>query len=1052
MTRTAHSRAAARDDPQSGPSRLPSSPGFFHVSLKKILAEPGRLAGVRKSRYINRQDRVVERDDVAADEPSLDEGRSVVRAARYIARSGKSQVDVVDDELGAHVLITRGLRAENGTELARRLDTAERKPDGSYRCYGGRLPRVGVHLIASFSRGIPPAAAGAILEDYARALSDRLKVPLEGQIHNDDHGQPDHAHLLLGTRVVEAGVIGRKVRALDAVSEKADGNATEVDGRLIGNTIEWIRSDWAARMQAAIGEHVDHRSFARRGLAVTPVTYVPRTELEYQHRRGSTAWRERRRRELAERVRAPERRGHAEGQAAGLPLTHTLTENAGIVADGRDATASQSAIQRRASATFEDPDAPTRHEYACDPKRTTPVRVGSDDVVPEPAQVAPALAARRLDKATVLERIGLLTQRHGPAVASPTVSVDGANPVAAFLHDLGLDLPAEIVTAALHRRRARQPKTTIGADGPERMSSSVTSPAHAKAPPREAPPMATTGSEKPLRTNAIEVEWALRLARILDHKRRLKRSRLEQLASRAGLTVAALEAHLRPIDGGERGPTSFDFMQRECPADLQRMWDGWAAEDNAARQARRGGGTDQPAQEPPPAHSDTSDAVIPDAGRPLAAAATAIGPSFPPAASRHGEASRPQVSIAPVLAREDRVRARPETATPITLPEAPPEGADALSDTAADARDRMVVDAFEADIERRAAKLGKGAVDGAQRDRGLALRLRVTGRSRTEVAAALAAKWTVTDEASKARVRTAVTHAFSDRTTRFIEQQAKWVARVNSLSSTVETRVYRTLRKQTLDALKQDLDAVWHNRALRADEARRRHAARLAVLHGMRWSTRRLKRCGLVVSILSNMVELAVVGPLLARAKAAASAEQDAIADAARSLSLALKRRRAEWCGFRPDDVHHRAPSAERLHAAAAQAEGRPGARDRGGPEPAGSRSDRVGRAAWFDDEERRLAAQAALILMVDGRWTPTSARHLARLSEWSEDDLHLHALRLCGELFGQSDPESVLADQARRLATSGVMAARRHGWGNLAAMMVRRNPQGRRRGTAEIT
>ena len=137
---------------------------------------------------------------------------------------------------------------------------------------------------------------------HASLISDELKLPLEGRIHYVN-ARPDHAHLLIGTRVVEQGVLGPKQRALDAVSQKRAGEGLAVDGRLVGATIEKLRADWASRMREASGDlAIDHRSYLRRGIPISPVDTVPRGEIEFQKRRGRADWRRNRRAELEVRA------------------------------------------------------------------------------------------------------------------------------------------------------------------------------------------------------------------------------------------------------------------------------------------------------------------------------------------------------------------------------------------------------------------------------------------------------------------------------------------------------------------------------------------------------------------------------------------------------------------------------------------------------------------------------------------------------------------------------------------------------------------------------
>ena len=322
---------AGRGDPQSGPPQAARVPGFFHYSLQWIHAEEGRIVGLSKSHYINRQ------EEYAADRPSAlsnDAQKSAdrgVAASLYINRYGNE----ANPELGHHLLITRGLPVSDGAGLARLLDAKERKKDRTYRQYGGRMPRVGCHGIISFQWGITDKAAIAALDAHARLISDTLQVPLEAQIHNVS-GRPDHAHILIGTRVVLDGKLGRKQRELDAVSEKHDGRGLTVDGRLLGSTVELLRSDWARRMREASGDtEVDHRSYARRKMAIYPVTHVPRSEIEYQRRRGRTDWRyerslERRDRAAVLQTEATDRsRGPAGTEAAG-PVRESRQHAPGI--------------------------------------------------------------------------------------------------------------------------------------------------------------------------------------------------------------------------------------------------------------------------------------------------------------------------------------------------------------------------------------------------------------------------------------------------------------------------------------------------------------------------------------------------------------------------------------------------------------------------------------------------------------------------------------------------------------------------------------------------
>ena len=257
-----------------------------------------KIIGLHKSNYINRELQFsVDRND-ADIKFELEREIGSVALSEYLNRGEEEQ----NPELGHHVLITRGLPIRTGAELARLLDAKERKKDRTYRRYGGQMPRVACHGILSFPWGITDQAAADALIGHASLISDELKLPLEGRVHYVN-ARPDHAHLLIGTRVVEQGVLGPKQRALDAVSQKRAGEGLAVDGRLVGATIEKLRADWASRMREASGDlAIDRRSYLRRGIPICPVDTVPRGEIEFQKRRGRADWRRNRRAELEVRA------------------------------------------------------------------------------------------------------------------------------------------------------------------------------------------------------------------------------------------------------------------------------------------------------------------------------------------------------------------------------------------------------------------------------------------------------------------------------------------------------------------------------------------------------------------------------------------------------------------------------------------------------------------------------------------------------------------------------------------------------------------------------
>ena len=148
---SASTLASAGGDPQSGPPISPRGlPGFFHYDLQWVLAEEGKIIGLHKSNYINRELQFsVGRNDTDI-RFGLEGEIGSVALSEYLNRGEEEQ----NPELGHHILITRGLPIRTGAELARLLDAKERKKDRTYRRYGGQMPRVACHGILSFPWGI----------------------------------------------------------------------------------------------------------------------------------------------------------------------------------------------------------------------------------------------------------------------------------------------------------------------------------------------------------------------------------------------------------------------------------------------------------------------------------------------------------------------------------------------------------------------------------------------------------------------------------------------------------------------------------------------------------------------------------------------------------------------------------------------------------------------------------------------------------------------------------------------------------------------------------
>jgi len=266
--------------------------------VRWIRAEEGCIVGLHMSHFVNREEEYAVSLAPTKLRGMPESGIGTEALSGYMNRDVEKQ----NPELGHHLLIPRGLPVTNGAELARLLDARERKKDRTYRRYGGQMPRVACHAIIIFQWGMTDQAAIDAMTEHAYLISDKLRVPLEAQIHYVKD-IPDHFHVLIGTRIVEDERLGRKQRQLDAVSEKHDGTGLSVGGKVLGATLEELRADWAERMRAASSDHtIDHRSYARRGVPVYPVTTVPRSEIEWQKRRGREDWRHERRRELRDRA------------------------------------------------------------------------------------------------------------------------------------------------------------------------------------------------------------------------------------------------------------------------------------------------------------------------------------------------------------------------------------------------------------------------------------------------------------------------------------------------------------------------------------------------------------------------------------------------------------------------------------------------------------------------------------------------------------------------------------------------------------------------------
>ncbi len=203
----------------------------------------------------------------------------------------------------------------NAETLWVRMDACERKADGSYRRYGGQMPRVASHIDAALPWGLSEAQARHIVEGFARWLTSTYGVGVQYGCHNQDEPY-DHAHFLMSTRSLDAERAGKKVREMNGIAmqhmDRAEGRAItheRDDGSVksVSSFMDGLRAEWARRIGEERGSTPDHRSFARRGLNIEPVPYVRRGTVEYDKRQARRAgeavpdWRRDRATRLAER-------------------------------------------------------------------------------------------------------------------------------------------------------------------------------------------------------------------------------------------------------------------------------------------------------------------------------------------------------------------------------------------------------------------------------------------------------------------------------------------------------------------------------------------------------------------------------------------------------------------------------------------------------------------------------------------------------------------------------------------------------------------------------
>ena len=565
--------------------------------------------------------------------------------------------------------------------------------------------------------------------------------------------------------------------------------------------------------------------------------------------------------------------------------------------------------------------------------------------------------------------------------------------------------------------------------------------------PRPTRPVASPTLRDHSRTHLLEqyllvrdipdLHHAIAIFSDLSHARRLSTSRVVHLAAAVNMDLQAFQA----VATGSAAATAQagDLL----PAHLMQLRQQWTQEDNEARRARRARATadlprpERPAEDNPIDKPTSNDAL----GRGLKPDAV------PETVNESARKPGPSV-VSDERSRNLDGRERepsPKSATvPSQAPLPPTTGERAAVEIGSaglscDVIDRALVSAFAADVKAEAQRQGKSP-SAAASTRGIAVRLRITGRSRAEVEVVLAsiavpAKTEIERDHIARAITKAIGNAFSEETTRKLRTRTKFAARVRAIEERTEAREYRRLRRKALDKLRRDLDAVWTERRMRADEAALRHARRLKLLNDLRWRTERVRRrrSGLVMTILSVLVEAGVLRPLIARQHALAAEERRAINDAAAHAASELKRLRQEWRsdiagqdGYdstRANNISARPPTSASL-GRVGNARAEPG----GLIHPPEQEQSVIARG--------QIIASLALVMAARGAWSHRHAGHLSRLIHVGTDELWSLACGICRQHHGHGQPKRLTPEQISTKWTTAWQGASQLRWHEVLALM----------------
>ncbi|SEP50633.1 Ti-type conjugative transfer relaxase TraA [Methylobacterium sp. ap11] len=223
-------------------------------------------------------------------------GRSAVAAAAYRAgeRLENLRDGLVHNYTGRIGIGPSGIVLPQGVEAAWATDRS-----ALWNAAEAAEKRVDARVAREFVVALPHELSGearlALTQAFAQELADRTGAAVDFAIHKP-HSRGDernhHAHLLMTTRVIEAGGLGAKTFLELANKQLMPRGLPTTQAQLVA-----IRQAWEGLANAHLAREgldltVDHRSHAERGLTLAPTQRVGVAATSVQ-RRGGTIERKR---------------------------------------------------------------------------------------------------------------------------------------------------------------------------------------------------------------------------------------------------------------------------------------------------------------------------------------------------------------------------------------------------------------------------------------------------------------------------------------------------------------------------------------------------------------------------------------------------------------------------------------------------------------------------------------------------------------------------------------------------------------------------------------